>query len=73
MARFYFHLRAGELFIPDAEGVELEDHRASARHLMLILDHAGSSDHRGWTFEICDERGEFVDSVPVVDLLGAVH
>jgi hypothetical protein len=73
MARFFFHLRAGDLFIQDMAGVELEDYRACAQHLMLILKRPGSGDHRGWTFEVFDENGELVDSIPVVDLLGAVH
>jgi hypothetical protein len=73
MARFYFHLRAGDEFIPDMTGVDLEDSGASARHIMRILEKVGVWDYRGWSFEITDEGGEFVDRVKVEEIVGAVH
>lgn len=73
MTRYYFHLRAGDAFIPDPAGAKLENSRECARHLMRILEQAGSGDYRGWRFEITDESGEFVDSMKVEELVGAVH
>lgn len=73
MARYYFHLRAGETYVADMEGAELEKSSEAALHLMRMLDRVGSSDYRGWSFEITDETGEFLDSIRVEDLVGAVH
>ncbi len=73
MARYYFHLRAGEEYIRDVAGADIEDTRACARHLMRMLDKAASTDHTGWKFEITDETGAFRDEMAVEDLLGAVH
>jgi hypothetical protein len=73
MAVLFFHLRAGELFLPDLEGADIQDARATARHLMRLLRRAGEGNHSGWRFEITDESGEFVDSIPVEELIGAVH
>jgi hypothetical protein len=73
MVRYYFHLRAGEEYIPDVTGADIEDTRACARHLMRMLDKAASRDHGGWIFEITDDTGVFRDEMAVEDLLGAVH
>lgn len=73
MARYYFHLRAGETYVADMVGAELENSSECARHLMRMLERVGSGDYRGWSFEITDEGGEFLDSIRVEDLVGAVH
>lgn len=73
MARYYFHLRAGEEYIADVVGSDIEDSRGCARHLMRMLERAASRDHRGWVFEVTDETGVFRDEIPVEDLIGAVH
>jgi len=73
MAVLFFHLRAGDLYLPDVEGADIHDASATARHLMRLLRRAGEGNHSGWRFEITDEAGEFVDSIPVEDLIGAVH
>ena len=73
MARFYFHLRAGDDFIPDVTGADLEDSRESARHIMRLLERTGVWDYRGWSFEITDEGGDFVDRVRVEEIVGSVH
>lgn len=73
MARYYFHLRAGDEYISDVAGADIEDTRACARHLMRMLDKAASRDHTGWIFEVTDETGVFRDEIPVEALLGAVH
>jgi hypothetical protein len=41
--------------------------------LMRILKRAGAGNYQGWSFEITDESGEFIDTIMVEDLLGAVH
>ena len=73
MARYYFHLRAGDAFIPDAVGADLEQSSECARHLMRMLERAGGGNHQGWSFEVTNERGELLDTIRVEDLLGAVH
>jgi hypothetical protein len=73
MARYYFHLRAGDEYISDVAGADIEDTRACARHLMGMLDRAASRDHTGWIFEVTDENGVCRDEIPVEALLGAVH
>ncbi|MBX9760180.1 MAG: hypothetical protein K2Y29_15490 [Beijerinckiaceae bacterium] len=73
MAKLYFHLRAGDALVPDLEGAELDDSDETARHLMRLLERAGWGNHRGWSFEITDESGEYIDTIPVEGLLGAVH
>ena len=73
MRRYFFHLRAGDKLIPDMEGAGLDDSPACARHLMHMLNKAGSVDFRGWAFEITDESGEFVETLLVEEVIGAVH
>ncbi|MFN3892683.1 MAG: DUF6894 family protein [Beijerinckiaceae bacterium] len=73
MARYYFHLRAGDAYWPDLTGADLENPGESARRLMLMLERAGGGDYRGWLFEITDESGEFVDTMRVEDLVGELH
>lgn len=73
MARYFFHLRAGESYFPDLEGADLEKSTETARHLMRILERVGSGNYLGWSFEITDESGEYVDTIKVEDLVGALH
>ena len=73
MSRYFFNLRAGDACVPDLVGADIEDSDATARHLMLLLKRAGSGNYQGWSFEITDESGEFVDTIMVEGLLGAVH
>ena len=73
MARFYFNLRAGDEFIPDFTGANLEDASESAHHIMAMLKRVGVWDYRGWSFEITDESGDFVDCVMVEEIVGAIH
>ena len=73
MVRYFFHLRAGDEYWPDMAGAELDKSGECARHLMRMLERTGSGDYRGWSFEITDESGDFVDSIKVEDLVGALH
>ncbi len=73
MARYYFHLRAGDAYVPDIGGADIEDSDETARHLMRMLKRAGAANYQGWSFEITDESGEYIDTIRVEDLLGAVH
>ena len=40
---------------------------------MRMLKRAGAANYQGWSFEITDESGEYIDTIMVEDLLGAVH
>jgi len=73
MARYFFHLRAGDVYVPDFDGADIEDFPETARHIMRILRAPGERRHDGWRVEVTDERGEFIDAIPVEELLGAVH
>lgn len=73
MARYFFHLRSGDGYVPDVVGSDLERSRECARHLMQILNRSGAGDYRVWVFEIADESGAWIDTIRVQDLLGAVH
>ena len=73
MARYFFHLRGGDAYVPDFTGADLEQSGECARHLMRMLKRIGTGNYQGWSFEITDESGEYVDSIKVEDLLGAVH
>jgi hypothetical protein len=75
MPRFFFHLRKGEAFDKDAEGRDLAESEAlsdeaveAARDLLAEGDRQGL-DRRGWVFEIADEIGGIVLSLPFADAI----
>lgn len=75
MARFYFHLRKGNKFIPDDDGEDFADASAakleaiaSAREILagaIRSGHASVPD----AFVIADEAGQEIDTVPLVMVL----
>ena len=75
MPRFFLHLRYRDEFIEDAQGVEFPDlaaaqadARVAARELLADRMEADSalSDQQ---FEICDEAGQLLATVPFRDAL----
>jgi hypothetical protein len=74
MARFYFHLRAGDRLIPDDEGTDLPDFPAAQREAQLgareLLAEAIKSGKQKVpdAFVIADEAGRALDTI----LLAAV-
>jgi hypothetical protein len=65
MARFYFHVRDGETFTKDDEGVDLPDLEAvrweaeqGARGFKKLFESRGALDHQ--CFEVTDEAGVVV-------------
>jgi hypothetical protein len=66
MPRYFFHLRFGQRFLPDEEGVDLSS-RSAARDeaLAAVRDLAnpqfGGNSRRwaSWFLEVADEQGEF--------------
>jgi hypothetical protein len=75
MARFYFHLRAGDELTPDDEGIELPDFSAAQREAVLaareILAEAikNGKSEVAEAFVIADEAGRELDTVPLAAVL----
>ena len=71
MARYFAHVRTATDLIPDGEGFELENlgkvHVNAARIAVDLV----ASDPRAldWTFEITDEMGRTVLTLPLRDCL----
>ncbi len=70
MARFYFHIRKGDDLVTDPEGVEVPNSEIvrdeaieAARDLLSEGDLQGL-DRRGWAFEVADESGQTVLTLP---------
>ena len=69
MPRYYFHARSLDHCIPDHEGVELDDvvtARAAALFAAVdALDDMDDLKHQlDWTFEITDEAGQTILTIP---------
>jgi hypothetical protein len=71
MARFFAHVRTATALIPDSEGFELEKlgkvHANCARVAADLV--ASDPSARDWTFEIADETGRTVLTLPLRDCL----
>ncbi|NLS06963.1 hypothetical protein HGP14_27060 [Rhizobium sp. P32RR-XVIII] len=70
MAKYYFHIRAGDEFVEDDEGIDLPDLAAvheeavnSAREVVADLVHRGER-IRSMQFEIVDENGDLIAVFP---------
>ena len=66
MPRYYFHIRKGDVFVTDAEGIEVpeagsveEEAIEAARDLLAEGDLQGL-DRREWVYEVADESGATV-------------
>ena len=75
MARFYFHLRAGDELVPDEEGIDLPDLSAArreaieaARELLAEAIKDGRPEVPE-AFVIADEEGREIDTVPLAAVL----
>jgi hypothetical protein len=60
MPRYFFHFVSRDDFIPDYDGVILDDLRIAHRHAMRLVSQTlpvlGDDDPRDWKIEIADER-----------------
>ncbi|WP_105383517.1 DUF6894 family protein [Neorhizobium alkalisoli] len=78
MARYYFHLREGEVLIEDLDGVEvanLEAAKSEAREAMRenIAEHLTAGRQLTFTsIEIRDELGQALAKISVLDALTGV-
>jgi hypothetical protein len=74
MPRYYFHLTDGNQVLDDPEGLELPGAAAAREEAVLVAadlkDRLKPRDWSGWVVSICDEQGNQVDSVPVLDPTG---
>jgi hypothetical protein len=74
MPLYYFHVRDGESFIPDREGVELADLDAARREVQesareLAVQRIRSRQKiDGLTIEVIDESGALVETMHVRDV-----
>jgi hypothetical protein len=75
MARFYFHLRAGDELVPDEEGIDLPDFSAAqreaieaARELLAEAIKEGRAEVPE-AFVIADEEGRELAIVPLATVL----
>jgi hypothetical protein len=77
MARFYFHLQAGDQIVPDEEGADLPDFSAAQREALLaareLLSEAIKSGKPEVpeAFVIADEAGRPLGIVPLAAALPA--
>ena len=66
MPRYYFHIHKGELFVEDAEGIEvheagsLEEEAVEAARDLLAEGDLQGLDRREWVYEVADESGATV-------------
>ncbi|WP_426127698.1 DUF6894 family protein [Pararhizobium sp. PWRC1-1] len=75
MLRFYFHLRDGEQFEEDIDGIELPD-VDSARTEAVVAAREILFEHialgvpvGGQVFEVCDEEGVMFFNMPLRNIL----
>ncbi len=79
MPRYYFHIRDGEDFLPDEEGVELPNLKAAHREAILSargiiaekILHGEVVD--GEVIEITDEEGGILDAVAMRSVVRMVE
>jgi hypothetical protein len=70
MARFYFHIRRGDEFVRDTEGVDFPDVEAARREGLLAAREMlaemllNNEIVDGQQFEIADEGGDTVATIP---------
>lgn len=70
MPRYFFHVRKGDVLVEDPEGTEVSETEAldeeaieSARDLLADGDLQGL-DRREWVYEVADESGTTVLTLP---------
>jgi hypothetical protein len=76
MPRFFFHVRDGDKLTQDVEGADFphleaaQDEAKTAAREMLAeqIDSAGTL-NRNQQFEICDEAGKLLATVPFTDTI----
>ncbi len=70
MSRYYFHIRKGEVLVEDPEGTEvaqtesLEDEAIEAARDLLADGDRQGLDRREWIYEIADETGATMLTLP---------
>ena len=69
MPRYYFSARGPNRHIPDYDGLELSDIQTARAIALLaaadVLDEmAGHEHHPDWRFEITDEDGQTILTIP---------
>jgi hypothetical protein len=70
MPRYHFHIRKGEVLVEDPEGTEvsetetLEDEAVEAARDLLAEGDLQGLDRREWVFEVADESGATVLTLP---------
>ena len=66
MARYYFHIRKGDLLVEDADGIDvteagsLEEEAIEAARDLLAEGDLQGLDRREWVYEVADESGATV-------------
>ena len=70
MPRYYFHIRKGDVLVEDPEGTEvsetetLEDEAIEAARDLLADGDLQGLDRREWVYEVADESGATVLTLP---------
>jgi Ser/Thr protein kinase RdoA (MazF antagonist) len=70
MPRYYFHIRQGNVLVEDSSGVEvsgaegLEDEAIEAARDLLADGDLQGLDRRDWVYEVADESGATVLTLP---------
>jgi hypothetical protein len=75
MPRYFFHIRKGDVFDKDSGGREiaateaLSDETIEAARDVLADGDVQGLDRREWVFEVADESGGIVLTLPFVDAI----
>jgi hypothetical protein len=73
MPRYYFHIRKDDVLVNDPEGVEvaatesLEEEAIEAARDLLAQGDLQGLDRREWVYEVADESGTTVLTLPFAD------
>lgn len=67
MARYFFHCRGQDEFIPDESGAEMLDRNAAFESARLIVQRMltrAPQEWVGWVMEVSDDTGRVLSVVP---------
>ena len=72
MPRFFFHMRHGDVFVPDAKGLDLHDAEAAesagTRAFHDLRDELAVAGVSDWTLELADAAGAVIHRISMSEL-----
>lgn len=73
MPHMYFHLRTCNEFHRDDEGCEVFNIAEAQEHILEVVRELGEDVDPLWSFEVVDQDGELVMTVPFSKVLADLH